>query len=437
MALDPRTAQALLECFPEPAVLIGLDYRILATNRHYRRTYGEPPSGRCCYEVSHRYTVPCDQAGEACPLAASRDSGQPQRALHLHHTPRGQEHVEVEVHPVFDGETLCCFLELIRHPRVPLGDDGDGPVGRAPAFLRSMELIQRAAPSDTTVLLLGESGTGKEVAARALHQASRRAGGPFVAVDCSGLTESLFESELFGHEKGAFTGAHARKIGLVEAAQGGTLFLDEIGDVPLNLQVKLLRLLETRVYRRVGSVEPRQADFRLVCATHRDLRQMVEVGTFRRDLYYRISPFPVTLPPLRERREDIPALATYLLAQVAPGRRLRLSEAALEHLMGHDFPGNVRELRNLLERAALLCDGELLLPEHFDLIDSRPLPPPGVGDGRLVPLKDLERRYLHWAVARHGGDRRALARALGISERTLYRKLQALKLEGRPRPEST
>ncbi len=432
MTPDPRTASALLDTIDDPAVLIGLDYRILATNRAYRALYGTPPAGRTCYQVSHRYTVPCDQAGEACPLAASRESGQSQRVLHVHHTPRGQEHVEVTLHPVRENEALVGFLEVIRHPRVPLGESAaGGPIGRSPAFLRAMDLINRAAPSDTTVLLLGESGTGKEVAARAVHEASGRADGPFVAVDCSGLTESLFESELFGHEKGAFTGAHTRKIGLVEAAHGGTLFLDEIGDVPLPLQVKLLRLLETRTYRRVGGVEPRQADFRLVCATHRDLKAMVAEGSFRRDLYYRISAFPVVLPPLRERREDLPDLIMHLLGQIAPERTLVLSPAALEHLLAYDFPGNVRELRNHLERAVILCDGEVLRPEHFDLVgtteEATPEAPAPWLDGRLLPLDEVERRYLRWALARHGQDRRALARALGVSERTLYRKLQGLR----------
>ncbi len=391
-----------------------------------------PPAGVTCYQLSHRYAVPCDQAGESCPLAGARDSGQRRRALHVHHTPRGEEHVEVERPPLFDADgRLCCYLELIHHPRLPLNEEKSGPVGRAPAFLRALELINRAAPSDVTVLLLGESGTGKEVMARAVHEGSHRKDGPFVAVDCSGLTESLFESELFGHKKGAFTGAHSRKIGLVEAARGGTLFLDEIGDVPLSMQVKLLRLLEIRTYRRMGGVEPRQADFLLVCATHRDLKKMVEEGSFRRDLYYRISAFPVVLPPLRERREDLADLAYHLLSQVAPERTLLISPEALEHLAAHDFPGNVRELRNHLERAALLCDGEVLLPEHFDLIENNPSRQPAklfAGEkDTLVPLKDLERHYLRWALACHGRDRRALAEALGISERTLYRKLREIR----------
>jgi transcriptional regulator with PAS, ATPase and Fis domain len=271
--------------------------------------------------------------------------------------------------------------------------------------------------------LLGESGTGKELVAQAIHQQSGREHGPFVVVECSGLTETLFESELFGYEKGAFTGASQRKIGLVESASGGTLFLDEVGDIPLSLQVKLLRLLETGTFRRVGGVETLRADFRLIAATHRDLKVMVERGSFRRDLYYRLSVFPIHLPALRERREDIALLAETLLTRLAPGRAYTLSAAARARLQAYDYPGNIRELRNILERAMLMADGDTLQPEH--------LPPELAGEAQvgmpdeeaIVPLETAELRYLQWALARHGSDRKSLAEQLGISERTLYRKL--------------
>ncbi len=307
-------------------------------------------------------------------------------------------------------------------------------VGRSPAYNRMLELINRAAPAMTAVLLLGESGTGKELAAHALHSLSPRAGRPFVPVDCSGMTETLFESELFGYEKGAFTGAGQRKIGLVEAAAGGTLFLDELGDIPLNLQVKLLRLLETGTFRRVGGVETLRADFRLVAATHRGVRDMVEAGTFRRDLYYRISAFPIHLPALRERREDLPLLIDTLLQRLAPERSLRLSREAMAGLAAYAFPGNVRELRNILERAVLLADGDLIdsahLPDELcpagatDAPTLRPLTPlAAAGPSDILPLDLAETQYVHWALRQLGGDKKALAARLGISERTLYRKL--------------
>jgi DNA-binding NtrC family response regulator len=282
------------------------------------------------------------------------------------------------------------------------------------------------------VLLLGESGTGKELAAQTLHNLSPRAGKPFVPVDCSGMSESLFESELFGHEKGAFTGASQRKIGLVEAAAGGTLFLDELGDIPLSLQVKLLRLLETGSYRRVGGIDILRADFRLVAATHRDLSRMVAAGSFRQDLFYRLSAFPVTLPPLRARREDLPLLASDLLTRVSPDRPLEIAPGAMDALIRYAFPGNVRELRNLLERAAILCDGGRIDIHHLPTDMQGGCEPSGMEDD-ILPLARMEQRYLRESLARLGGDKDALARRLGISRRTINRKLA--RQDAAPQPE--
>ncbi len=425
----PSELKSVLDALSEPSILIDTDYRILAANGAYQRVFGDPSGmlGRTCHEVSHRYDRPCDQCGESCPRQTALKTGEPARVLHLHHTPRGEEYVDVELVPIRDGDgRVVYFVEMMKF----LHEVGDGPqafgmVGRSPAFNRMLELINRAAPSQTPVLLLGESGTGKELAAQALHSLSPRRGRPFVPVDCSGLTESLFESELFGYEKGAFTGAGQRKIGLVEAAEGGTLFLDEVGDIPLALQVKLLRLLETGTYRRVGGVETLRADFRLVAATHRGLGQMVEEGGFRRDLYYRISAFPVPLPALRERREDLPLLVEALLARLAPERPVRLSKAAMDRLLAYAFPGNVRELRNFLERALLLADGDTIEPRHLpeDLAPGLPAPAQAGRPGEVVPLDEAQRRYVRWALEQVGGDKKALAARLGISERTLYRKL--------------
>jgi len=421
---------ALLDTLSEPHVLLDTEYRIRAANLAYRRVYGEPVGliGMTCYQVSHRFDEPCDRSGEECPMQVARRTGRPARILHVHHTPRGEEHVDVELTPIRDRDgEIRYFVECLR--RLHHDDTRSQPsmVGRSPAFNRMLELINRAAPSTTPVLLLGESGTGKELAAQTLHELSSRRDRPFVPVDCSGLSEALFESELFGYEKGAFTGATQRKIGLVEVAAGGTLFLDELGDIPLNMQVKLLRLLETGAFRRVGGIETLPADFRLVAATHRDLRRMVESGQFRNDLYYRISAFPVHLPALRERREDLPRLADTLLARLAPGRAIHISPAAMARLLDHPFPGNVRELRNILERAVLLADDDEILPEHLPEELAEPLPAGrGAEDAataEIVPLDEAERRYVRWALAQLDGDKSALARLLGVSERTLYRKL--------------
>ncbi|HJW23913.1 MAG TPA: sigma 54-interacting transcriptional regulator [Rhodocyclaceae bacterium] len=430
---------SFLDGLPEPRIVMDTDFRIVAANQAYVREFGggQPIRGRTCYEVSHHFTVPCDQAGESCPLKQCLESGVSQRVLHLHHTPRGEEHVDVETVPVQD-ETgkVAYFVETMRRVRQASSRAAaQGLVGRSPVFMRMLEQVVRVAPADSAVLLLGETGTGKELVARAVHEASNRASGAFVAVDCAGLSETLFESELFGYEKGAFTGASHRKLGLVEAASGGTLFLDEIGDLPPALQVKLLRLLETNTYRRVGGIDALPADFRLVAATHRDLRAMVEDGTFRRDLYYRVSVFPVRTPALHERAMDIPLLAASLLERVdrRPGRGF--SADALDWLTHRRYPGNIRELRNLIERAALMTDHDLLTAGDLQSVDDEGggppalLPAPAAGlsfavDG-LIPLDDLEERYVKWAAREAGNDLPRLAERLGVSVRTLYRKLKA------------
>ena len=415
-----------LEPQPDALIVMGADYRILAANATYRRQFagGRDIVGQFCYAVSHGFSRPCDKCGESCPLAASRASGTPHRVLHLHHTPRGEEHVDVELTPIAGASgAIEYFVERMTTVREASSlPAATGLVGKSPAFNRMLELLHRVAPSHTTALLLGESGTGKELVAQAIHEQSAQKRSPFVVVECAGLTETLFESELFGYEKGAFTGAQQRKIGLVESAAGGTLFLDEIGDIPLPMQVKLLRLLETGTFRRVGGVESLRADFRLVAATHRDLRQMVEAGSFRRDLYYRLSVFPIALPALRERREDIVLLAETLLVRLAPGRSYRLSDEVRARLQAYDFPGNIRELRNILERAVLMADGDTLLAAHLPPELAAADTDASAGDA-IVPLETAERRYLQWALAQHAGDRKTLAEQLGISERTLYRKL--------------
>lgn len=437
-----------LDTLPEPHILCDTDYHILAANKAYRRNYGSGQAlvGQTCYAVSHHYTDPCDMAGETCPLKQSLASGQRERVLHLHHTPDGEAYVNIELAPVrgVDGE-IAYFIEKMEPMGVSHGlPDARALVGRAPAFRRMLELMARVAPSDATVMLQGESGSGKELVAKAIHDASQRADRPFVAVDCSGLTETLFESELFGHEKGSFTGASARRIGLVEAASGGTLFLDELGDIPLGMQVKLLRLLETGAFRRVGASEFLKADIRLISATHRNLRAMVQDGRFRQDLYYRLNTFPIVLPALRERVADVPLLAEALLSRVAPKRELHISAAAMDCLMAYDYPGNVRELRNVLERATLLCDGDTIQPVDLPLevqqaihqssranvanVDTGETARDSLVPGNPPPtLTELEINVLRERLAGHRGNRKALAAELGISERTLYRKLRNLR----------
>jgi two-component system, NtrC family, response regulator HydG len=450
-AVSPELV-SFLDSLSEPHILFDRDYRIVVANAAYRQQFaplsGAEVVGRTCYEVSHHFDRPCDQSGESCPLARAQSSGQRERVLHLHHTPRGEEYVNIELTPLFNaaGEQVY-FTEKMMTLKAARGKPvAQGLIGRSPAFQRMMELVARVAPSQATVLLLGESGTGKELVARALHEASQQSDKALVPVECSSLTETLFESELFGHERGAFTGANTSRAGLVEAASGGTLFLDEVGDIPLTMQVKLLRLLESGTYRRVGSTEIRHAHLRIIAATHRPLEQMVREGRFREDLYFRLSIFPIALPPLRERPTDIPLLADALLKRISPQRRLELSADALRVLMGLPFPGNVRELRNLLERTALLCDGTVMELPHLEMalgsargapralsVPARAEAVAAVWPSSSAPpsaprsLRDIELAVLREQVRQHQGSRAELAAQLGISERSLYRKLKELE----------
>lgn len=407
-------------------IVLDTDYNILAANPAYQRQFASPDTsvlGRKCYAVSHRYSVPCDQAGEHCPMRKAQELNGPDRVLHVHHTPRGPEHVDVELRPIFDeGGAIRAYVERLTLVRsASARPSNDGLVGCSPAFNLALSELKRVATTLLPVLLLGESGTGKELFARAVHENSERAEGPFVVVDCSGLTETLFESELFGHEKGAFTGAVARKPGLVDVAQGGTLFLDEIGDVPLAMQVKLLRLIESGTYRRVGSVETLYANFRLVAATHKPLETMMGSGAFRQDLYYRLSTFPIQLPPLRDRVEDIGLLANSFLQRGE--RRLVIDTEALASLERYGWPGNIRELRNALDRAGLFADDGVIRNSHLPPAITAPAALPA------VPLTAGDQRSLAQTVAAFKGTRSELAKYLRISERTLYRRLREQGLD--------
>ncbi len=299
-------------------------------------------------------------------------------------------------------------------------------LGETPAMQAVLEKVRAVAESDAPVLLLGESGTGKELVAQALHWGSARRAGPFVPVSCAAVPESLLESELFGHEKGAFTGADRKRAGLFAAAHGGTLFLDEIGELQPGIQVKLLRVLQDRGVRPVGSTEEVRVDFRLVSATNRDLAARVREGKFREDLYYRLAVIPVRLPALRERAGDIPLLASHFLERAARrlGKRLSgFTPDAAEWMLGHSWPGNVRELENAVERAAVLSRGaEVMLADLRSDMDSAQ-PTPSV----LRPsLEDLELQYIRRVLEEVRGDKRAAAKVLGVSVRTLQRKVKDL-----------
>jgi DNA-binding NtrC family response regulator len=305
-------------------------------------------------------------------------------------------------------------------------------IGVSPAMQRLLRLVAKVAPTESAVLLTGESGTGKEVVARAIHLQSRRAHRPLVAVNAAAIPESLFESELFGHTRGSFTGAVGDRIGLFQQADGGTIFLDEVGDLPLPVQVKLLRALQEGEIRRVGSSHPVRVDVRVVAATNRDLKQALARGTFREDLYYRLNVFHIELPPLRERREDIPVLANFFRERMSRGagkRVERFSERAQFYLMRYDYPGNVRELENAVERAVALAEhGEIT---HLDLPPAfRETMVPLLEQGAAFPysesmtLAQLEAEHIRRVLRYHAGNTTKAARSLGISRSTLWRKMR-------------
>ncbi|MCP4804677.1 MAG: sigma-54-dependent Fis family transcriptional regulator [Proteobacteria bacterium] len=314
-------------------------------------------------------------------------------------------------------------------------------IGAVGSMQRIFGLIDKVAASPTTVLITGESGTGKELIARALHERSNRSDQPFITVNCGAIPEQLFESELFGHEKGAFTGAVARKPGRFELADGGTLFLDEVGELPPDLQVKLLRVLQERSFERVGGVEPLHVDVRLVAATNRDLASDAHTGSFRQDLYYRLNVIPIALPPLRDRTEDIPLLVEHFLARfnVRLGREVRgLTPGAMHVLANWTWPGNIRELENLMERSVLLCEGDEIQAEDLPGLGA-----PGdtldAGELEAMPLRDyvrahtakLERARIIQALDSEDGNVTRAARLLGISRKSLQTKMKDYRLRER------
>jgi DNA-binding NtrC family response regulator len=305
-------------------------------------------------------------------------------------------------------------------------------IGQSPAMRRVQEIIAQIAPTDCNVLVLGESGTGKELVARALHDQSNRRQGPFVAFNCGAFSEELIANELFGHEAGAYTGAAGQKRGLLEEANGGTLFLDEIGEMPLSMQVKLLRVLQEREMLRVGGTRSIALDLRVVAATAADLKAAVAAGAFRQDLFYRLNVVTLELPRLAQRREDIGLLAQHFLAR--SNRRMErrakgLSPQALELLRGYAFPGNVRELENIMERAAALARGEVITPQDLppDLSQVRLAPFPEA-EAAVPTLADLERDYIRHLLERTGGSKGRTARLLGIDRASLWRKMKRFGL---------
>ncbi len=342
----------------------------------------------------------------------------------------------------FDHEAMIGAVDRIlqlRHKDAPSSSGKAGAeatatpiIGECPAMLEVFSRIRKVAPISSTVLILGESGTGKELVARALHEQSTRRQGPLISVNCAAIPENLIESELFGYEKGAFTGAQNSRKGLVEAADGGTLFLDEIGELPLEAQARLLRLLQEKEVRRIGSTQARQVDVRMVAATHRPLRQLASEGKFREDLFYRLNVFEIRLPPLRERGDDILILAERLLERNCSKlsvAAMRFTTQARQAMLAHSWPGNVRELENAIERAIILSEGDTISADHLGLkpalADSAPVPAP-------AQATSLEDYFTHFVRSHEDQmSETELAQKLGISRKTLWERRQKMNLPRR------
>jgi two-component system, NtrC family, response regulator AtoC len=471
-----------------PFVVISRDFTVVAVNKAYERNFQvrrEDLEGKKCHEILHHRNRPCFEMGEECPYAQCFMTEQPCSCLHSHYDNQGRTRwVRINLYPLRADDGSLYVGETMEEIAARDEDDADAtdrPVGCSKVFLRTIEQLEQAAQSDAPVLLIGETGTGKELAANFIHRYSSRSEQPFIALDCTVVTESLFESEVFGHEKGAFTGSAGTKEGLFEVADSGTLFIDEIGEATLNMQAKLLRVLESGEFRRVGGNKTLAANARIVCATNRLLWEQVKNGKFREDLYYRIACFCIRIPALRERLDDIPQLSEEILKRIMrkTGRTYHLTEDALRYLAGYNYPGNVRELRNILQVAAAHSDngsamGVISRERIMHYLRMRnefetPVPEDGVAEKRQdcgienltscaqeretqqsitayqpgeqdlstpdrmgtepKDLKSLEAGHIADLLRRYKGNRRQVAEVMGISERTLYRKLKRYDLK--------
>jgi two-component system response regulator AtoC len=449
--------ESLINAQEAPAVLIDKHYRIVAANRAYCTSYGVEADtiiGHCCHEISHHSAVPCHQNGEDCPHKAVLTTKNPCEVMHTHYDYASRpDRVRIKAYPIETANGDRFVLESIHRlaPAVHLTCEEMRMVGRSPMFLQCIESLALAARSNVPVLLYGETGVGKEMAAEFVHEQSDRRNKPYVELNCAAIPEALFESELFGHERGAFTGCVGFKPGLLEAADKGSLLLDEIGELPLSMQAKLLRVFDSGEFRRLGGTAVIKVDVRVIAATNKNLMAMVADGRFREDLYFRIAGVKVHIPPLRERRMDIPALARVLIKRLCQRdneEQCHISKEAMEFLMAYDFPGNVRELLNILQQGLALSPDGVITAEHIRLDeridfdnahraegtsalthgDARTREAAATIPDEAESLEDIESRHIANLLQLHHHNIPSVARTLGISERTLYRKIKRFHL---------
>ena len=445
--------QSLIDVQENPFVLIDEGYRIVAANQAYCMNYGvdrEKVVGRYCHEISHLSAVPCHQNGEDCPHQEVFRTGRMHEVVHTHFDSHNRpEHVRIKGHSITGSSDKRYLGEAV----FPIASSDElvckdmQMIGNSPAFLACLDHLTRAAESDAAILLLGESGVGKELAAQYIHNRSARRSQPLIVLNCASIAVDMFEDELFGHERGAFTGCIGRKQGLFELADKGMLFLDEIGDMPLFMQAKLLRVLESGEYRRIGGTDTLQADVRLVSATNNDLLKKVHAGEFRQDLYYRIAGIDLRLPSLRERSTDIPALAQAILKRITRVGmpHCKFTDEALEKLQNYAFPGNIRELKNVLLKAVSESNHGIISAANIHLATPEPerqqaptrheIPVDVICEAPetkspAASIAALEAEHIAKLLLSYNGHRRHVADTLGISERTLYRKLKRYNLIG-------
>jgi DNA-binding NtrC family response regulator len=427
--------ESLLETHEQPFVVINADLTVVAVNQAWESVIGSPRI--------ERIGTPCCLDGPTCRHKRLFQTLEPYAGI-FPAVSTGQNLMNVRGYPLLDADGRLYLGEsLLPMVKTDGVSDQQNMIGGSAAFQALKIKLQQAAMIPAPVLLTGETGTGKELAADFVHHHSQVAKGEFVIADCTIFGEDLFESELFGHEKGAFTGATVSKKGLFELADNGTLFLDEIGELPLSQQAKLLRAMESGQFRRVGGTTPLKATVRVVCATHRNLAEMVRQGRFREDLFYRLSVFPIEIPPLRNRGQDVVLLIEHFcqrLGQVR-GCQFKISDAALRKLLQHDWPGNIRELKNCLQLATGLCVNNIVQESDVHFMHNPGLTVmtmPSVEsniqasvlaiEDNMSPLEKYEANFIADLISKYQGNRKLIAAEMNISERTLYRKLNKLRL---------